>query len=220
MSSHEARVNDALKQLGEEYRLGMVQLAEYRSRRRMLLDSWGERDATTSPGSLRAKTATGQTAPNRVPLPASRATAGAPAPEPKRSMAPLIIVVALIVAGAAGYALLRPKAPAPSTAATATPPPEPESPQVAAVRKAADDFLAANAWEAPAIERFLQQWRGLGPEDRAKAADVPSMRTLRYKLDQNIQAESSLVAPDAPPEQRQRLTMLEAFARELAGETP
>jgi hypothetical protein len=216
MSSHEARVNDALKQLGEEYRLGMVQLAEYRSRRRMLLESWGERDVTTSPGSLRAKTAT---TPNRAPLPAARAAASpaAAAPAPKRSMVPLIIVVALIAVGAAGYALLKPKAPAPSAAGTAA---EPESPQIAAVRKAADDFLAANAWEAPAIEQFLQQWRGLGPADRAKAADVPSMRTLHYKLDQNIQAESSLVAPDAPPEQRQRLTMLEAFARELAGETP
>jgi hypothetical protein len=217
MSSHEARVNDALKQLGEEYRLGMVQLAEYRARRRQLLESWGERDATTSPGALRSKTST---TPNRAPLPAARAAASAPAPAPKRSMVPLIIVVALIVTGAVAYALLKPKAPAPSFATTATPPAEPESPQVAAVRKAADDFLAANAWEAPAIEQFLQQWRALGPADRAKAADVPSMRTLRYKLDQNIQAESSLVAPDAPPEQRQRLTLLEAFARELAGETP
>ena len=67
---------------------------------------------------------------------------------------------------------------------------------------------------------FLQQWGGLGPEDRARAADLPSLRTLSYKLDQNIQAEASLVAPDAPPEARERLTMLEAFARELAGETP
>lgn len=213
---HEARINDALKQLGEEFRLGMVQQAEYRSRRRMLLESWGDRDATTSPGSARVKSAT--TTPNRAPVAAPRA-APAAEPAPKRSLVPVIIVVALAVVAAVGYALFKPKAPPPSPAA-GMPTALPESPQVAAVRKAADDFLAAGAWEPPAIEQFLQQWRALDARDRAQAAGLPSMRTLRYKLDQNIQAESSLVAPDAPPEQRQRLTMLEAFARELAGETP
>lgn len=215
MSGHEARINDALKQLGEEFRLGMVQLAEYRARRRQLLESWGERDATTSPGAHRSKTST---TPNRAPIAAARAPAAAPAQ--KRSFAPLIILVGVIIAAVAAYALMKPKAPAGQGpgAATATPAPPPESPQLAAVRKAADDFLAANAWEPAAIEQFLQHWRALSPADRAQAADLPSLRTLRYKLDQNIQAESNLVAPDAPPGERQRLTLLESFARELSGE--
>ena len=50
MSGHEARINDALKTLGEEYRLGMVAAEEYRSRRRMLLESWGERDVMMAEG--------------------------------------------------------------------------------------------------------------------------------------------------------------------------
>jgi len=56
MAGQEARINDALKQLGEEYRLGMVQGVEYRARRKLLVDSWGERDVTTAPRSLKSAT--------------------------------------------------------------------------------------------------------------------------------------------------------------------
>lgn len=210
MSSHEARINDALKQLGEEFRLGMVQAEEYRSRRRLLLESWGEIDATTSPGSLRMKTAT---TPNRAGL------APSPSPAPgKRAIVPLVVVAVLIVLAVAAFLLLKPKAP-PAGAGGAVAPAAALNPQVLAVRKAADDFVAANVWEATAIEEFLQQWRALAADDRAKANEQPALRTLRYKLDQNIQAESQLVAPDAPPEERQRLALLEGFARELSGET-
>ena len=211
MSSHEARINDALKQLGEEFRLGMVQAEEYRSRRRMLLESWGEIDATTSPGSMRSKTAT---TPNLTKLPP--ATATATVAEGKRAIVPFLVVVGLVVLAVGAYFALRPKAPPPAPG-VATPAAE-LSPQVLAVRKAADDFVAANAWDAAAIDGFLQSWRSLGAEDRARANEQPALRTLRYKLDQNIQAESQLVAPDAPPEERQRLTLLEGFARELSGD--
>lgn len=208
MSSHEARINDALKQLGEEFRLGMVQAAEYRARRRALIESWGEIEATTSPGSLRSKTAT---TPNRT-----GSAPAAPAPARSASLAPvIIIVVALLGAAVAAYFALKPRAPAaPSTAAPAA---EPLAPQVEAAVKAADEFLAANAWDEAGIGRFLEQWRALGPEDRARAAEQPSLRTLRYKLEQNVKAETQVVAPDAPPEERQRLLLLEGFARELGG---
>jgi hypothetical protein len=209
MSSHEARINDALKQLGEEFRLGMVQAEEYRSRRRLLLESWGEIDATTSPGSLRVKTAT---TPNR----AKPGTAPAPAAA-TRSIVPVVVVAALVVLAIAGFLLLKPKA-QPAGAGADVAPAEALSPQVLAVRKAADDFVAVNVWDAAAVEAFLQQWRALDAADRARADEQPALRTLRYKLDQNIQAESQLVAPDAPPEERQRLTLLEGFARELSGE--
>ena len=208
MSSHEARINDALKQLGEEFRLGMVQAEEYRSRRRLLLESWGEIDATTSPGSLRVKTAT---TPNR----AKPGTAPAPAAA-TRSIVPVVVVAALVVLAIAGFLLLKPKAQPAGAGEVA--PAEALSPQVLAVRKAADDFVAVNVWDAAAVEAFLQQWRTLDAADRARADEQPALRTLRYKLDQNIQAESQLVAPDAPPEERQRLTLLEGFARELSGE--
>ena len=209
MSSHEARINDALKQLGEEFRLGMVQAEEYRSRRRLLLESWGEIDATTSPGSLRVKTAT---TPNR----AKPGTAPAPAAA-RRSIVPFVVVAVLVVLAIAGFLLLKPKA-QPAGAGDTVAPAEALSPQVLAVRKAADDFVAVNVWDAAAVEAFLQQWRTLDAADRARADEQPALRTLRYKLDQNIQAESQLVAPDAPPEERQRLTLLEGFARELSGE--
>ena len=51
--SHEARINEALRQLGEEHRLGMVQPEEYKARRRLLIEAWNEKEVTTSPGSLR-----------------------------------------------------------------------------------------------------------------------------------------------------------------------
>lgn len=204
MASHEARINDALKQLGEEYRLGMVQAEEYRSRRRALLESWGEIEATTSPGSLRAKTAT-------TPQRASPAAA-TPAPARNTSIMPVVIIVALVGAVAAGYFALKPRAPAGSAPAA-----EVLSAPVQAARKAADDFLAANAWDAAAVDAFLAVWSTLDAADRARASELPSLRTLRYKLEQNLQAEAQVVAPDASPEERQRLQLLERFARELGG---
>ncbi|MGH8704795.1 MAG: hypothetical protein ACREUO_05155, partial [Burkholderiales bacterium] len=65
------------------------------------------------------------------------------------------------------------------------------------------------------VEALVVQWRQLSPEDRARAREEPAVRTLRFKLDQNIQAESQLVAPEALPEERQRLDMLTRFAEEL-----
>ena len=216
MSGHEARINDALRQLGEEFRLGMVQAAEYRQRRRALLESWGERDATTSPGSLRSKT--GTTAPNRsVPAAAAATPAAAPARGAK-SLMPLVVVGALVVLAAGAFLAVKPGSKPPPV--NVMPPVEPPSPQVSAVSRAADEFLAGNAWDDAGINRFLESWRGLDAADRARALEQPSMRTLRYKLDQNLQAESQVVAPDAPPEERQRLTLLEGFARELAGGAP
>jgi hypothetical protein len=202
--SHEARINDALKQLGEEYRLGMVQPEEYRARRRMLLESWNERDVTTSPGSLKAK----------LPLlpPAAQRAAG---PAQDRNTPKLVIIgIAVSVAiAASAYLTFAPKAPPP--AAPATPALPPASAAVLAARKAAEDFLALNAWESAQVEAVLAQWRTLSAEDRVRAREEPAVRTLRHKLEQNLQAESQLVSPDASPEDRQRLELLQRFAQEL-----
>lgn len=212
MSGHEARINDALKQLGEEFRLGMVQAEEYKSRRRLLLESWNERDATTSPGSLRTRTAT--TAQN---IPAARTPVAAGPATGRKSPVAAFVAIGLVVLAVGGWFAwtttggARPAAPVAPTV-------EPLSAEVAAVVKAADDFLAANAWDAGAIEVFLARWRTLPPGQKAKAGEQPSLRTLRYKLDQNIEAERLLVGADVPPEARERLALLEGFARELAGE--
>lgn len=214
MSGHEARINDALRQLGEEFRLGMVQAEEYKSRRRLLLESWNERDATTSPGSLRARTVT--TAKNVPP----RAAAGAAAAEPARKppIAAFVAIGLVVVAAGGWFAWTMQGGKRP--AAPVAPAVEPLSAEVTGAVKAADDFLAANAWDAAAIEAFLGRWRALPAEQRGKAGEQPSLRTLRYKLDQNIEAERLLVGADTPPEARERLALLEGFARELAGEGP
>jgi hypothetical protein len=208
MSGHEARINDALKQLGEEFRLGMIKPEEYRGRRKALLDSWGERDATTSPGSLR------KTTPGVAPLRKPTSALAAPAAGGGNKALTVALVIAVLLGLAIGaYFFLRSAPPAAGTAASAAPLP---SPQVVAVQKAADDFLARNEWEAGPIQAFLDQWSGLPASDRVRAGAEPSLRTLRYQLDQNIQAELQLVAPDAPPEQRERLQRLQQFARALA----
>lgn len=204
--SHEARINDALKQLGEEFRLGMVAAEEYRLRRRRILETWGERDVTTSPGSLSAA----QLGPRPAAPPAEKARA--------RSAVPLIVgaIVVLAVAAAAAYVLLEPqRSPGFTPAPVALPPPA--SPEVRAVARAADDFLARNAWDAEPIEAFLAHWRQLRPADRARARAEPAVRTLRGSLQRNIDAEAQLVTPESPPEARQRLDSLTAFAQELDG---
>ena len=204
--SLEARINDALKQLGEEHRLGMVQPEEYRSRRRMLFESWHEKEVTTSPGSLRAAGF------STIPPGKKKAIAPAKSNTPKLVLIGLAVAVAIAVSG---YFTFAPRGAQDGAAAALPPPPAPLSAQVQAARKAAEDFLAADAWDAAPVEALLARWRELSPEDRARAREEPAVRTLRYKLDQNIQAESQLVAPDAPPEERQRLELLTRFATEL-----
>lgn len=208
--SHEARINDALKQLGEEFRLGMVQPEEYRSRRRLLLESWYERDVTTSPGSLRSA------------LPPPKAMPQQRAPEPAASNTPKLVLIGLaVLVGIVASAWLvfgaRNAGPEQADPVAVTPALPPASPQVLAVRKAAEDFLVANAWEQAQVDLLLGQWRQLSPEDRVRAREEPAVRTLRFKLDQNLQAEAQLVAPDAPPEERARLDLLTRFAEELDG---
>ena len=206
--SHEARINDALKQLGEEYRLGMVQPEEYRARRRMLLDSWNERDVTTSPGSLRSGNFP------KVPPPTQRVAEQVV----DRNTPRLVLIGVAVVVGiaASAYLTFAPKK-APVDAPAAVPMQPPPSAAVLAARKAAEDFLTVNAWEQAQIEGLLEQWRLLSPADRARAREEPAIRTLRYKLDQNIQAEAQLVPPGAPAEDRLRLDLLTRFAAELDG---
>lgn len=202
--SHEARINDALRQLGEEHRLGMIQPDEYRSRRRLLFEAWYETEVTTSPGSLRAAGF------GTIPPGKKRAIPG-PSGTPKLVLIGLAVVVGIAVSAWFTFGSRS----GGTESVPAVEPQAPPSPQVLAARKAAEDFLAANAWEATAVEVLLSQWRQLSPEDRARAREEPAVRTLRFKLDQNIQAESQLVAPDASPEERQQLDMLTRFAEEL-----
>lgn len=212
MSGQEARINDALKQLGEEYRLGMVALDEYRSRRRLILESWGERDVTTSPGSRKSGTTTTQ-----APLRSPAATSVSPAA--KKSNAGLIVAViaAVLVGGAVAFVMTN-KAPTSAKPATAPMPAvAPLPPGVAAIKKSADDFLARNTWEAAPIDAFISQWQALSSDERARALEEPTFKTLRSELQQNLAAETQLVAADAPPEQRQRLDALTRFANALGG---
>lgn len=215
MSSHEARINDALKQLGEEFRLGMVAVEEYRARRRRLFETWGERDVTTSPGSMKSLPATAQLPVTRP----NQSKAASQAPPPAARPGGLLLVAAIAVAGllltVVGYFVFFHHPAGPEATAAAAPAVAPASPEVLAIKRAADEFLARNAWDPEPIAAFLQQWQPLSPDDRARALQEPSLRTLRYELDQNLQAESQLVAADAPPEQRRRLDALKGFAQEL-----
>lgn len=205
MPSHEARINDALKQLGEEFRLGMVQVAEYRARRKAIIDGWGEHEVTTAP--RRSQTATGQ-APRPRPV--------APPSPPRKSRTPLIIAgAALIALVAVGWFVLG-RSSAPRGSAS-QPGAEPLSESAMAVRAAADEFVARNVWDRESIQAFLAQWQALSPPDRARLQQESAMRTLRYRLDQNIQAEMQLITPDTKPEQRTQLTLLQDFSRALAG---
>lgn len=208
MSGHEARINDALKQLGEEFRLGMVQVAEYRSRRKAIVESWGERDVTTSPRSLKSATAT---------APSPRPRAAAAVPPPRKSSMPLLIagLGLLALAGGGWFMFAKSSSPASGSPKTAA---APLSPQALEARKSADEFVARNVWDAASIQAFVAQWRALSPEDRARVGDEPALRTLRYRLDQNIQAEMQLITPDTKAAERAQLTLLQDFSRALSGD--
>ena len=210
---HEARINDALKQLGEEFRLGMVQVAEYRSRRKMLVDSWGELEATTAPRSLQSRTTT-------APVTRARGTAPAPAATKKSPMPIVIAAIATVALGVGAWLVLRPSAnphPAPVPQGPAA---VPLSAAAAATSKAADEFLARNSWDAASIQSFLAQWQALSPAERERLVDEPSLRSLRSRLDQNIQAEMQLITTDTKPEERAQLTLLQDFSRALTGASP
>lgn len=207
--SHENRINEALHSLGEEFRMGMIGAVEYRTRRRTLIGSWGERDVTTSPRRPRGpEPVTAQMKVQRDPR--------VPAAADRRSpLIPLLAgLVAVLAAGAAGYGVWkRQKAQLRPTMADA--PAGVVTPELTRIREAADAFMARNRWEPDAIEAFLTQWRTVPAALRGQARDTPALRTLRYALQQNIEAESQLVAPDAGPDQRQRLDALTRFAQEL-----
>lgn len=211
MSGHEARINDALKSLGEEFRLGMVAGDEYRKRRRMILESWHERDATTSPHAVRNLT----TAQPAAPSPSLARTTVVPPPSPKRKPVGLAVAAVAIVLVVAGGWYAKSRRAEPAAGADAKAQVEPPSPEVLQIKKSADEFLARNNWDAGAIDEFLAQWATLPAEQRARALQEPSLRTLRHELDENLRAESQLVAADAPPDQRRRLDALSRFAREL-----
>ena len=215
MSGHEARINDALKQLGEEFRLGMVAADEYRSRRRMLIASWDEIEVTTSPGSLRSVGVAPAAAP--AAQPAARIAAS---PPPKKANPFVFVAIGagvLILAGAGWVLSHRAQPSTPNSMRSAVPAVAPASAAVEAIKKAADEFLARNNWDADAVDAFAAQWRALSAEDQARALEEPSLRTLRHELSQNLKAESELVTADTPPEQRRRLEALTRFAQELGG---
>jgi hypothetical protein len=214
---HEARINEALKQLGEEHRLGMIALADYRARRREVMQSWGEKDATTSPGGARkgdAETARHVPTGPRAPAPAPGAGTGTGSGSGRK----LAIGVVVLAAGAVAAYFVVTKAlrrEVPRQAQSAAPAPAPVSPQVLAIKRAADRFLADNTWDAAAVDAFLSQWRALDDRERERAREEPSLKTLRYQLQQNLEAERQLVKPDSAPEERARLELLERFAAEL-----
>jgi len=202
----EARINDALKKLCEEFHLGMVQGDEYRARRRRLLEGWADRDTTTAPGMSRARMAQAAAA--------SAAKAAAPAGSGKRIAIGIgILVVAALVA----YAVIAMRRPSASPPAPGTAPAAVNAAHLAQIRQAAIDFVERNQWEAPSLDDFLGRWRQLSPAERALALQEPSLRSLRYELQQNIQAATQMAAADADAAVRQRRDRLSAFAQELEG---
>lgn len=195
----EARINEALRRLGDEFRLGMVPEEEYRKRRRLLLESWGERDVTTAPGNLRNRRMQAAVAGNVAVKVQSRR--------------PLWIGLAILTAAVTYTALFSngPKTPPNDSPVTATL----RSPQLTALLRSADDFVEQNRWGEIETDAFLREWRSLSQEDRARARQEPAFRTLRHKLAQNIQAESQASSDQNDTAQTGRFERLQKFASEL-----
>lgn len=205
-SGHEARINEALRRLGEEFRLGMAPVEEYRARRRLLLESWGERDVTTVPGSLRNRSVTS-------------AAAGAAQVRPRSRRSRWMVLAVFAAAVTLLYALLHFKRPA--VAPDSQPPAAAvRSLELVALTRAATDFVNQNRWGESEIDVFLRQWRLLSQTDRARARQEPAVRTLRHELAQNLQAESQTPGGEVDSAQAQRFARLQQFARELDADEP
>lgn len=203
----ENRMNEALRQLGEEHRLGMIKTEEFRGRRRAILESWGDRDATTSPG--KRDSATTQTNPS-----ISVRSVTAVAPASRQSLWVLgFIVMALGLGGAAWY-LMR-SSPS-GMSSTGAPTVSARSAKLLAVMRDATALRSRNRWETEDTDRFLAQWRSLSPADQKRAQQEPSLQSLRYELVQNIRAERQANDVNPSPEGNERLDRLNAFLRELA----
>lgn len=218
MPSQESRLNDALRHLGEEFRLGMVSAEEYRTRRRLLLESWGERDITTSPGVDRAVSAA-----TAKPASAGSATgAKALAPAKVQFGWTLGAVLVLALAGGAYFLLASPRPTPAGAAQIASAKAAPiRSAGIIALAQAATEFLDRNRWEAVDLDAFSQQWRALPEAERHVARQEPAIRSLRHELEQNIRAETQALGQalgaDAEAGQRGRLDGLLQFAKELDG---
>lgn len=213
--SPESRINDALKQLGEEHRLGMIKIEEYRRRRRALLLKWGEPESTTTPGSQLSKSmSTTQTNPARRLSPSPAQDPGPAA----RNISPILIaggIAVLVAIVAATWMLRKPASSGGTTAAVATD--AVRSAQLLAVMREANAFRARNRWEAADTEAFLSVWRAMSADDRRQAHNEPSLQSLRHELEQNLRAERQALELNPDPDGQLRLNRLRQFAGELAG---
>lgn len=215
MTGQENRINDALRALGEEHRMGMVSGEEYRARRRGLLESWGERDVTTSPTGIARRTGT-TTGSRTAPNPASAARVAKSA---GKSRAGPAVTAAIVVIGlAAAYLFGYPRAAPEPVAAPVAQPPPPRNAALRAVVASAGEFLKRNRWEQADLDLFAADWAALPSTERTVALQEPALKLLRHELEQNIQTERQALAPDADAGQRQRLERLMQFARQLDGE--
>ena len=76
------------------------------------------------------------------------------------------------------------------------------------MKQAADLFLASNRWEQNDINQFLRNWKTLTAPEKNAARAEPSMRALRYELEQNLR----LAAENSDTEAASRLRV---FATQL-----
>lgn len=205
----ESRINDALRQLGEEHRLGMIKPEEFRGRRRALLESWGEPESTTSPGG-RSLSIT-QTNP-AMAMPRGNVPALAPA---RSRTAMGIAAGAALLAVVAVLAFWYWKQPAAPDVTRAVAVEAPRSPQLLAVMREATAFRNRNRWDAAEIEAFLAAWRTLPLADRQRAQQEPSLQSLRHELDENIRAERQALEMNPDVDGQARLDRLTEFASEL-----
>lgn len=200
MANPEARTNAALKRLGEEFRLGMIPAAEYRARRRQVLESWAERETTTSPGiTQRNATRPGDPA--------------APTPPTRARWMPIAAAAVLLLAAGTGVLLFL-KGPSPRASMPAAPPPAARSPAVAVVTATAERLLAEKRWAEADLAFFLDRWRALSSEERRLAWREPAVRSLRHEAQQAIFALEA-VAPAAGSAEDAQLQRVLDLVRQL-----
>jgi formylglycine-generating enzyme required for sulfatase activity len=81
-------------------------------------------------------------------------------------------------------------------------------------------FLSAQAWDAQALDAFLNDWNSYRPEERAAALSSPGARLLSQAIQRQILEERALLGLGENEAARKRLQSIMQFTQEIGLQDP
>ena len=183
MMSHRVKaINDDLRMLGDDYRLGRIAREEYRHRRRRLLRPVDTTSRTARkpliPRFRRKRRSMSRCWRPRTGLQEMIARLGSMTTGRRLAA---FGMAALLFALLAFWLLHDPDGTSSTTISSA----EAGSGETAALERWRHRFVDNNRWDAPSIEAFLQTWRAADAGTRKMAEERPAIARLREQITYN-----------------------------------